>query len=85
MLKEAGAGDKLPDLGKLREEYSRLTEEKVRLYAEYGSLKNVCGDRNRTKPCSSYDTHTLFLNNLMCVRRFTVDGHTLFPYNIMCD
>ena len=38
-LKAAGVGDKLPDLAKLREEYSRLTEEKDRLYAEYGSLK----------------------------------------------
>ena len=38
-LKAAGVGDKLPDLGKLREEYSRLSEEKDRLYAEYGSLK----------------------------------------------
>ena len=38
-LKAAGIGDKLPDLGKLREEYSRLSEEKDRLYAEYGSLK----------------------------------------------
>ena len=35
----AGVGDKLPDLAKLREEYSRLSEEKDRLYAEYGSLK----------------------------------------------
>ena len=34
-LKAAGVGDKLPDLGKLREEYSRLSEEKNRLYAEY--------------------------------------------------
>ncbi len=38
-LKAAGVGDKLPDLAKLREEYSRLSEEKDRLYAEYGSLK----------------------------------------------
>ena len=38
-LKAAGVGDKLPDLAKLREEYSRLSEEKNRLYAEYGSLK----------------------------------------------
>ena len=38
-LKTAGVGDKLPDLAKLREEYSRLSEEKDRLYAEYGSLK----------------------------------------------
>ena len=38
-LKAAGIGDKLPDLAKLREEYSRLSEEKDRLYAEYGSLK----------------------------------------------
>ena len=38
-LKAAGGGDKLPDLAKLREEYSRLSEEKDRLYAEYGSLK----------------------------------------------
>ena len=38
-LKAAGVGDKLPDLGKLREEYSRLSEEKNRLYAEYGSLR----------------------------------------------
>ena len=38
-LKAAGIGDKLPDLAKLREEYSRLFEEKDRLYAEYGSLK----------------------------------------------
>ena len=38
-LKAAGVGDKLPDLAKLREEYSRLSEEKARLYAEYGSLK----------------------------------------------
>ena len=37
--KAAGVGDKLPDLAKLREEYSRLSEEKDRLYAEYGSLK----------------------------------------------
>ena len=29
--------------------------------------KNVCGDRNRTKPCTFHDIHTLFLNNLMCV------------------
>ena len=34
-LKAAGVGDKLPDLAKLREEYSRLSEEKNRLYAEY--------------------------------------------------
>ena len=34
-LKAAGIGDKLPDLAKLREEYSRLSEEKNRLYAEY--------------------------------------------------
>ena len=38
-LKAAGVGDKLLDLAKLREEYSRLSEEKDRLYAEYGSLK----------------------------------------------
>ena len=38
-LKAAGIGDKLPDLAKLREEYSRLSKEKDRLYAEYGSLK----------------------------------------------
>ena len=38
-LKAAGVGDKLPDLAKLREEYSKLSEEKDRLYAEYGSLK----------------------------------------------
>lgn len=38
-LKAAGVGDKLPDLAKLREEYSRLSEEKDRLYAEYESLK----------------------------------------------
>ena len=38
-LKAAGVGDKLSDLAKLREEYSRLSEEKDRLYAEYGSLK----------------------------------------------
>ena len=38
-LKAAGIGDKLPDLAKLREEYSKLSEEKDRLYAEYGSLK----------------------------------------------
>ena len=38
-LKTAGVGDKLSDLAKLREEYSRLSEEKDRLYAEYGSLK----------------------------------------------
>ena len=38
-LKAAGVGDKFPDLGKLREEYSRLSEEKNRLYAEYGSLR----------------------------------------------
>ena len=38
-LKTAGVGDKLPDLAKLREEYYRLSEEKDRLYAEYGSLK----------------------------------------------
>ena len=41
--------------------------------------------RNRTKPCSFSDIRTLFSNNLMCVRRFTVDNRTLFPYNIMCD
>ena len=34
-LKAAGVGDKLPDLAKLCEEYSRLSEEKNRLYAEY--------------------------------------------------
>ena len=34
-LKASGVGDKLPDLAKLREEYSRLSEEKNRLYAEY--------------------------------------------------
>lgn len=86
-LKAAGIGDKLPDLAKLREEYSRLSEEKDRLYAEYGSLKKrmreydavkqnidsilspiVC--RNRIKPYSFSDKHTLFSNNLMCVRRF---------------
>ena len=39
ILKAPGVGDKLPDLAKLREEYSRLSEEKDRLYAEYGSLK----------------------------------------------
>ena len=38
-LKAAGVGDKLPDLAKLRAEYSRLTKEKNRLCAEYGSLK----------------------------------------------
>ena len=38
-LKAAGVSDTLPDLAKLREEYSRLSEEKDRLYAEYGSLK----------------------------------------------
>lgn len=38
-LKAAGIGEKLPDLVKLREEYSGLSEEKNRLYAEYGSLK----------------------------------------------
>ena len=38
-LKSAGVGDTLPDIAKLCEEYSRLTEEKDRLYAEYGSLK----------------------------------------------
>jgi len=38
-LKTAGVGDKLPDLAKLREEYSRLSEEKDLMYAEYGSLK----------------------------------------------
>ena len=34
-LKAAGVSDTLPDLAKLREEYSRLSEEKDRLYAEY--------------------------------------------------
>ena len=41
-LKTAGVGDKLPDLVKLREEYSRLSEVKDRLYAEYGSPKKTC-------------------------------------------
>ena len=31
------------------------------------------------------DIRTLFPNNLMCVRCFTVDNRTLFLYNIMCD
>ena len=39
LFEASGVGDKLPDLAKLREEYSRLSEEKDRLYAEYGSLK----------------------------------------------
>ena len=39
LFEAAGIGDKLPDLAKLREEYSKLSEEKDRLYAEYGSLK----------------------------------------------
>ena len=38
-LKASGVGDKIPNLAKLREEYSRLSEEKDRLYAKYGSLK----------------------------------------------
>ena len=41
--------------------------------------------RNRTKPCSFSDIHTLFSNNLMCVRHFAIDNRTLFLYNIMCD
>ena len=39
LFEASGVGDKLPDLAKLREEYSRLSEEKDRLYAEYGNLK----------------------------------------------
>ena len=38
-LKTAGITDKLPNLSKLREEYARLSDEKDRLYTEYGSLK----------------------------------------------
>ena len=101
-LKTTGVGDKLSDLAKLCEEYSRLSEEKDRLYAEYGSLKKRMREydavkqnidsilsptvgRNRTKPCSFSDIHTLLSSNLMCGRRFAVDKRTLFPYKIMCD
>ena len=48
-LKAAGVGDKLPDLAKLREEYSRLSEEKDRLYAEYGSLKKCMREYDAVK------------------------------------
>ena len=43
------SGDKLPDLAKLREEYSRLSEEKDRLYAEYGSLKKCMREYDAVK------------------------------------
>ena len=37
-----------------------------------------------SKPCSFSDIHTLFSNNLMCVRRLAADNRTLFSYNISC-
>ena len=39
LIEASGVGDKLSDIAKMREEDSRLSEEKNRLYAEYGSLK----------------------------------------------
>lgn len=57
---------------------------KMKKVKDKASCPPIVG-RNRTKPCSFSGIHTLFSNNLMCVRRFVVDNCTLFPYNIMCD
>lgn len=39
LIEASGVGDKLSDIAKMREEDSRLSEEKDWLYAEYGNLK----------------------------------------------
>ena len=79
----AGVGDKLHDLAKLRAEYSRLYEEKDRLYAEYGSLKNVCGNTMPSSRTSTASCPPIVGRNRTTPCSF-FDIHTLFSGNLMC-
>ena len=51
-------------------------------FSEYYNY--IGGDINEALN-NSFDEHTLFCCNLMCVRHFLIDIHTLFLHNIMCE